>query len=89
MKAEYKYLTVFIIIFAIILIFIEKNIGDFYTTIAYLLFASVSAKRVRTFLRKFDIWQLAKKRNGIFCGNGQDDTVLFVLLMCHHGLAGS
>jgi hypothetical protein len=44
---------------------------------------------LRPVARKMHYWKLAKLREGIFCGNGQDDSLLIVLWGLHHFVAGS
>jgi hypothetical protein len=44
-------------------------------TVRMLLYSS-TAPRI---IRKMNYWKLAKQRGGIFCGNGQDDSIFFFL----------
>ena len=56
-------------------------------TICYTLFVQCFSRALRCVYRQTNIWNYAKKREGIFLGNGRDDAVLLTCLGVHHGCA--
>jgi len=58
----------------------------FWTT-AYLAYNYVFSRMLRLLYKKMPIWNHARRRAGVFCGNGRDDAVYCTLLCFHHGLA--
>jgi hypothetical protein len=58
-------------------------------TLLMLLYSSTASRAIRPVARKMNYWKLAKQRGGIFCGNGQDDSILLFLWGIHHFVAGA
>ena len=56
--------------------------------IVWVLYAAILSKLVRNVFRKLPIWTLANKREGVFCGNGRDDSVMLFVFGLHHGICG-
>ena len=57
--------------------------------VIYIVWAQFMSSRLRRSFRNCSFWELAKEHNGLLCGNGQDDTVLFAIQLTHHGAAGA
>jgi hypothetical protein len=58
-------------------------------TIIVLIYSSIAPRIIRPVARKMKYWKLAKQRGGIFCGNGQDDSIVLFLWGLHHFVAGA
>jgi hypothetical protein len=61
----------------------------FFWTLVMLAYMNFSAVWLRRRARTLPYWKLAKQRGGIFCGNGQDDSIVLLLFGVHHLVAGS
>lgn len=59
----------------------------FWTSI-FIAYSNLLSRLVRSVSNHLPWWNLSKKRGGVLCGNGQDDSILFLVLALHHGLAG-
>ena len=55
--------------------------------VGYTAFAQIFSRVFRVLYRRSKIWQHARERIGIFCGNGRDDAVLLTCFGIHHGFA--
>jgi hypothetical protein len=58
-------------------------------TVIMLLYSFTAPRIIRPVARKLNYWNLAKQRGGIFCGNGQDDSIVLFLWGLHHFVAGA
>jgi hypothetical protein len=58
-------------------------------TVIMLLYSATAPRIVRPVARKMNYWKMAKQRGGIFCGNGQDDSIVLFLWGLHHFVAGA
>lgn len=58
-------------------------------TMAFLIYANLFSSLLRSISEHLPWWHLAKKRGGVLCGNGQDDSLLYLVLAVHHGVAGA
>jgi len=58
-------------------------------TILYLTFVNGGSRLLRSIYRNTRIWTLAHRREGVFCGNGRDDSILVTLTGTHHFCAGA
>jgi hypothetical protein len=58
-------------------------------TVIMLLYSATAPRIIRPVARKMNYWKLAKQRGGIFCGNGQDDSIVLFLWGLHHFVAGA
>lgn len=56
-------------------------------SLCYTVFVQIFSRMLRHVYRQTNIWNYAKKREGIFLGNGRDDAVLLSCLGLHHGFA--
>lgn len=58
-------------------------------TVCYFVYANGLSRLLRSISSRLPWWELAKKRGGVFCANGQDDSILFIAFAIHHGTAGA
>jgi hypothetical protein len=58
-------------------------------TVVMLIYSATAPRIIRPVARKMNYWKLAKQRGGIFCGNGQDDSIVLFLWGLHHFVAGA
>lgn len=57
-------------------------------TLVVLMYCNGASLVLRRYARTLPFWSLARKRGGIFCGNGRDDSILLVIFGTHHLVAG-